>query len=150
MDCHFSRARLRRVDSLPFYFVGTAELISTLSTISIGIYALAVLFVLVSILFHALVWFQLLKEVSINLGFKRTLVLYWVGVFVYSLVPGGWSGDLFKAYLLSKDPDIDGGKAVASVVANNVYEVIFNVITLVLGLALLLLNYSLATTILLP
>jgi uncharacterized protein (TIRG00374 family) len=69
-------------------------------------------------------------------------VLYWVGVFVDNLVPGGWSGDLFKAYLLSRDPNLDTGKAVASVVAKNVYEAIFNLGSMVLGLTALLLNYN--------
>jgi len=70
--------------------------------------------------------------------------LYWVGVFVDNLIPGGWSGDLFKAYLLSRDPDLDGGKAVASVVAKNVYEAIFNLGSLLIGLAMLVTGYSLA------
>jgi uncharacterized protein (TIRG00374 family) len=61
---------------------------------------------------------------------------------VDNLIPGGWSGDLFKAYLLSRDPDIDTGKAVASVVAKNVYEAIFNLGSMILGLVVLLLNYT--------
>jgi uncharacterized protein (TIRG00374 family) len=65
-------------------------------------------------------------------------------VFVDNLVPGGWSGDLFKAYLLSRDSELDGGKAVASVVAKNFYEAIFNLGSMVLGLTLLIWNYTLA------
>jgi uncharacterized protein (TIRG00374 family) len=64
-------------------------------------------------------------------------------VFVDNLIPGGWSGDLFKAYLLNKDPSVQSGKAVASVVAKNTYEAIFNLGNMVLGLILLLLNYTL-------
>jgi len=125
-----------------FYFVGIGELISVIGRVNIGIYALAIISVVVSLTFHTLVWFQLLKSVGIKLGFRRTYVLYWVGVFVDNLVPGGWSGDLFKAYLLSRDPNLDSGKAVASVVAKNVYEAIFNLGSMILGLILLFLNYT--------
>ena len=131
-----------------FYFVGIGELISVLGTVNLRIYVLVLISVVISITFHALVWFQLLNYVKIKLGFRRTYVLYWLGVFVDNLVPGGWSGDLFKAYLLSRDPELDTGKAVASVVAKNVYEAIFNLGNMIVGLVLLFLNYTLPGTIL--
>src|SRR3972149_2256825 len=126
-----------------FYFVSIGELISVIGRVNLGFYALAILSVVISLTFHTLVWFQLLNSVGIKLGFRRTYVFYWVGVFVDNLVPGGWSGDLFKAYLLSRDPNLDTGKAVASVVAKNVYEAIFNLGSMILGLVLLLMNYRL-------
>lgn len=125
------------------YFVGIGELISVIERVDISIYTLAIVSVLVSLTFHTLVWFQLLNTLKIKLSFRRTYMLYWVGVFVDNLIPGGWSGDLFKAYLLNKDPKIESGKAVASVVAKNVYEAIFNLGSMVLGIVLLLLNYTL-------
>ena len=126
-----------------FLFIDIGKLLSVLGSVNLSIYMLALICVIVSITFHALVWFQLLSSVSIKLGFRRTYVLYWVGVFVDNLVPGGWSGDLFKAYLLSRDPELDSGRAVASVVAKNVYEAIFNLGSMILGLTLLLLTYDL-------
>src|SRR4030043_2087430 len=127
-----------------FFFIDIGELFSVLASVKLEIYSLALICVVVSITFHALVWFQLLNSVSIKLGFRRTYVLYWVGVFVDNLIPGGWSGDLFKAYLLSKDPELDTGKAVASVVAKNLYEAVFNLGSMILGLVALLLNYPFA------
>lgn len=132
-----------------FYFVGIDQLFSVLGKVNIGIYALAIASVIISLTFHALVWFQLLHSVAIKLGFRQTSILYWVGVFVDNLIPGGWSGDLFKAYLLNKDPDVHSGRAVASVVAKNVYEAIFNLGNMIIGLVLLLLNYTIAGSILL-
>jgi uncharacterized protein (TIRG00374 family) len=137
--------------ALIFYllnFVGLAELIAVIEKVNIGIYSLAIASVLISLTFHTLVWFQLLNTLKIRLSFRRTYVLYWVGVFVDNLVPGGWSGDLFKAYLLNKDPKLESGKAVASVVAKNVYEAIFNLGSMVLGIVLLLLNYTLGGSLL--
>lgn len=126
-----------------FFFIDIGKLFSVLGSVNLSIYLLALICVVVSITFHTLVWFQLLNSVSIKLGFRRTYVLYWVGVFVDNLIPGGWSGDLLKAYLLSRDPELDTGRAVASVVAKNVYEAIFNLGSMILGLILLLLNYNL-------
>src|SRR3990172_3400609 len=126
-----------------FFFIDIGKLYSVLASLKLEIYSLALICVVISITFHALVWFQLLNSVSIKLGFRRTYVLYWVGVFVDNLVPGGWSGDLFKAYLLSRDPELDSGRAVASVVAKNVYEAIFNLGSMILGLVLLLFTYDL-------
>jgi uncharacterized protein (TIRG00374 family) len=70
-------------------------------------------------------------------------------VFVDNLIPGAWSGDLFKAYLLSKDPSVDSGKAVASVVAKNVYEAIFNLGGMIVGLTFLLLTYKIQDNVIL-
>lgn len=124
------------------YFVGLFDLFSTIGKVNLGVYALALSSVVLSIVFHTLVWYKLLNFLSIKLSFRRSFALYWVGIFVDNLIPGGWSGDLFKAYLLSREPNIEGGKAVASVVAKNMYEAIFNLGNMVLGLVLLLLNYS--------
>ena len=125
------------------YFVGIGALIAVIERVNISVYVLAITSVLLSLTFHTLVWFQLLNTLKIRLTLRRTYVLYWVGVFVDNLIPGGWSGDLFKAYLLNKDPKVESGKAVASVVAKNVYEAIFNLGSMVLGIILLLLNYTL-------
>ena len=131
-----------------FYFVGIDNIISVISTVNPGVYALALASVMISLTFHSLVWFNLLNTLKICLRFRRIYVLYWVGVFVDNLVPGGWSGDLFKAYLLNKDPTIQSGKAVASVVAKNVYEAIFNLGSMILGVVLLLINYTLEISLL--
>ncbi len=125
------------------YFVGIDELALVIGKANLVIYALAIACLMISLTFHTLVWYQLLRSLSIRLSFRRTYVLYWVGIFVDNLIPGGWSGDLFKAYLLNKDPSIQSGKAVASVVAKNVYEAIFNFSSMILALILLLLNYEL-------
>ena len=124
------------------YVVGVGEIVSVLGKVNVGIYAVSVVCVIVSLTFHTLVWFQLLSSLSINLSMRRTYILYWVGIFVDNLIPGGWSGDLFKAYLLNKDPTVESGKAVASVVAKNMYEAIFNLGNMVFGMVLLFYNYA--------
>jgi uncharacterized protein (TIRG00374 family) len=130
------------------FFVGLFDLFTILGKINGAVYALAITAVMLSIFFHTVVWYKLLQYLSIKLSFRKTFSLYWVGIFVDSIIPGGWSGDLFKAYLLAREPYVEGGKAVASVVAKNMYEAIFNLGNMILGLVLLLLNYSFESAIL--
>jgi uncharacterized protein (TIRG00374 family) len=126
-----------------FFFIGITDLIVALQKVNLTIYLLAIGSVVLSITLHALVWLKLLNYLGIKIGFRKTYVFYWLGIFVDNLVPGGWSGDLFKAYLLSREPNIDSGRAVASVVAKNMYEAIFNLANMLIGLVLLRLNYEL-------
>jgi uncharacterized protein (TIRG00374 family) len=69
--------------------------------------------------------------------------LSWVGIFVDAIIPGGWSGDAFMAYLLSRDPNVDGGKVASSIVIKNVLELLLTLSISILGLILLSLNYTL-------
>ncbi len=130
------------------YVVGITQLISVIQEANPAFYLIAILSLIVSIFFNTIVWRQLLSSLQIKISLGRAFKLYWVGIFVDNLIPGGWSGDLFKAYLLNKDPNIQSGKAVASVVAKNMYEAIFNLGGMIIALALLLLNYRLETSLL--
>lgn len=131
-----------------FYFVGLFSLLDTLGRVNLGVYAVALTTVVLSIFFHTLVWHRLLQYLSIKVSFRKTFALYWVGIFVDTIVPGYWFGGLFKAYLLSREPNVEAGKAVASVVTKNMYEAIFNLGNMVLGLILLVLNYRFESVIL--
>jgi uncharacterized protein (TIRG00374 family) len=130
------------------YVVGITELIHVIQEANPAFYLIAILSLIVSIFFNTIVWRQLLSSLQIKISLNRAFKLYWVGIFVDNLIPGGWSGDLFKAYLLNKDPKIQSGKAVASVVAKNMYEAIFNLGGMLFALALLLINYRLETSLL--
>jgi hypothetical protein len=82
-----------------FYFVGLAQLFSVVGKINIGIYALAITSVVISLTLHTLVLASTLKISFDQTHFQTNFyILYWVGVFVDNIMPGGWSGDLFKAY----------------------------------------------------
>ena len=64
-----------------FYFVGIFDLVQTIQKVNLGIYLIAILAVIISITLHTLVWFNLLNFVNIKLSFRRTYVLYWLGIF---------------------------------------------------------------------
>jgi len=124
------------------YIVNIDELISVIERMNLELFTLAIASNLIAFTFDALVWYQLLKELSIKISFRRAYVLSWVGVFIDNLIPSGWSGDFFKAYLLNKDPNVKSGQAVASVVAKNVYEAIFVLGSMTASLFLLFEYYN--------
>jgi uncharacterized protein (TIRG00374 family) len=73
----------------------------------------------------------------------------WVGIFFDFIVPApGWSGDVAKAYMLTKTSGQDGGKVMASVVGQKVIVMIVTVFDLVLGLVLLARHYILPSSVL--
>ncbi len=130
------------------YVVGIPQLVGVVEQTNLSLYMLAILSLMVSIFFNTMVWRQLLSALQIKITLLRAFKLYWVGIFIDNLIPGGWSGDLFKAYLLNKDPNIQSGKAVASVVAKNMYEAVFNLGGMIFALTLLIINYRLETSLL--
>lgn len=130
------------------YTVNIDQLISTIEGTNLELFTLAIVSNLIAFTFDAVLWYQLLRDLSIKISFGRAYVLSWVGVFVDNLIPSGWSGDFFKAYLLNKDPDVKSGQAVASVVAKNVYEAIFVLGSMIAGLVLLFENYNIRGSIL--
>lgn len=48
-------------------------------------------------------WRVLLQAQNVHLSFSRTLVLYFIGHFFSSFMPGATSGDIIKAYYASKE-----------------------------------------------
>jgi uncharacterized protein (TIRG00374 family) len=92
----------------------------------------------------------LLESLKIKATFGLVFKLSWVGIFIDAIIPGGWSGDTFKAYLLSRDPNIDSGRTVASIVMKNVLELLIVLGMSFLGLILLATNYTLEAQIIVP
>jgi len=131
-----------------YFFAGITEVASEIGRTDLFFYALAFVAVLGGVVFNSLTWYSLLGNFSIKAAFRRVFVLSWVGIFVDAIIPGGWSGDLFKAYLLAKDPKVDPGKTAASIVIKNILELSITLGALITGLILLVWNYSLEVWIL--
>ncbi len=125
-----------------YFFTDITGVALVLGKTNILFYGMAFVCVLASAVFNALAWHRLLGSLSIDVGFRHVFGLSWVGIFVDALIPGGWSGDLFNTYLLSKDLKVDGGKAAASIVMKNVLELLLTLGVSVLGLVLIALNYA--------
>jgi uncharacterized protein (TIRG00374 family) len=129
---------------LYMYFFGNLNLIaSAIAKTNIAIYILTFVCVLGSAVFNSLAWKEILKKLSVTTTFRRVFTLSWVGTFVDAIVPGGWSGDIFKGYLFAKDKAADGPKTAASIIIKNIFELIITLAALITGTVLLAINYSL-------
>ena len=126
-----------------YFFTDIVGVASVIGRTNLFVYSLAFFCVLGGVAFNAVAWHSLLKSLMIKVNYRLVFNLSWVGIFVDAIVPGGWSGDAFKAYLLSRDPEIDGGRTVASIVIKNVLELLIVLSMSFFGLLLLAVNYTL-------
>src|SRR5665647_236750 len=125
-----------------YFFVGISTFISTFEKLNLWFYSLAFILVVVSIFFHALVLRSLLSNLSYSIKIRTAFWFSWIGIFVDNIVPGGLTGDLFKAYWLCKTEVHDTGKVVASVIAHKILIIMVILSNTILGLVLWILSYG--------
>jgi uncharacterized protein (TIRG00374 family) len=132
-----------------YYFIGTVNVAAVIKQTNLLYYASAFVAFLASVLFYSLAWHSLLRNLDIEAKISRVLLFAWAGMFFDAVVPDpGWSGDLSKAYMLSKASGQEAGRIVASVVGQKIIVMAVTVVDLILGLALLALNYTLPSDVL--
>jgi uncharacterized protein (TIRG00374 family) len=131
-----------------FFYTDISKVGEVIATTNFTIYAAAFGCVIAGAVFNALAWKEILGNLQVKTTFRRVFGLSWVGFFVDSLIPGGWSGDVFITYLLSKDPDVEGAKAAAAIIVKDVLELLIVLGSLLLGISLLALNYSVSSVLL--
>ena len=124
------------------FFTDLSQVAIVIEGVNVPIYLLSFVCVIFDALFNALTWKATLDVVEVKTTFRRIFNLGWVGAFVDCLIPGGLAGDLFMTYLLSKDKDVDGAKALASVIIKDVLELIVVLGSVIIGIIFLVLNYS--------
>ncbi len=124
------------------FFTDLRQVAAVIEGINVPIYLLAFVCVIGGAVFNALTWKATLDSVSVKTTFRRVFNLSWVGAFLDCIIPGGWSGDVFITYLISKDKGVDGSKAFASIIIKDVLELVVVLGSLIVGMILLVLNYS--------
>jgi uncharacterized protein (TIRG00374 family) len=127
------------------FFTDFTEVAVVIGGTNVPVYILAFAFVIGSAVFNALTWKKILDNLAVETTFSRIFSLSWVGHFIDSLIPGGWTGDVFITYLLSKDKDVEGAKAAASIIIKDVLELFVVLGSLIVGMVLLALNYSISS-----
>jgi len=126
-----------------YYFVGTVSIADVIKQTNLLWYTSAFVAFLASVLSYALAWQSLLRNLSIKARIREVLLFAWAGMFFDAVVPDpGWSGDLSKAYMLSKASGQEPGRIVASVVSQKIIVTTVTVFSLIFGLAFLALNYT--------
>jgi len=125
-------------------FVNISEMIGVIQRANMLIYSLAALVLIVETFFFTLTWQYLLLPLSIKIPLKKTFVYVWIGMFTDLLIPAeSVSGEITKAYLMSKEPNVNSGNVIASLVSQRMLGTITTIVALLLGfLGLLSLNYS--------
>jgi uncharacterized protein (TIRG00374 family) len=127
-----------------YFFINPTELLTTLSKTNLVIYTGAFLSYCAYTLFSSLVWHRLLNNLSVQVTKRKAFLFTWVGLFFEATVPQlGWSAEVSKTYLLSKDSKVDAAKIGASVVGQKIFIMTLSTVAMSIGLVLLLLNYTL-------
>ncbi|MGD6805515.1 MAG: lysylphosphatidylglycerol synthase transmembrane domain-containing protein [Candidatus Bathyarchaeia archaeon] len=125
------------------FFVNVNQVAQTLSQTNLLIYSSAFIAYLLYTFCSSLVWHRLLGSLQVPVTKRKAFLYTWVGLFFDATVPQlGWSAEVSKTYLLSKDSKLDSGKIGASVVGQKIFTMTITITALTVGLALLLLKYA--------
>ena len=120
------------------FHVDILGIISTAQTANPLIYAVAILFGLIEVLFFTISWRELTNYLSIKMSIGRAYLYVWYGLYVDTIVPAqSISGEVTRTYLLIRDKCGPFGKIVASLFAHRLLGMAINVIALIAGIILL-------------
>jgi len=111
------------------------------SSINPYVYLLATIAVLLDTLFFAIAWYFLLRFLAVKLSIAKALLFVWFGMFMDILIPAeSLSGEISKIYLVTREQNGTTGRVTASVVAQRLIGMTINIVTLLIGAALLLME----------
>ncbi len=128
-----------------FFYVNPAQVAQTLSETNLAIYSTAFIAYSLNTVFSSLVWYRLLNSLDLKVTRSKAFLYTWVGLFFEATVPQlGWSAEISKTYMLTKDAKADAGKIGASVVWQKIFNMTLTVAMLSIGLVLVLFNYELS------
>jgi uncharacterized protein (TIRG00374 family) len=125
-------------------FINPAQVVDIVSKTNLTCYSSAFVAYSLCAVFSSLVWRNLLASLAVKISARKTLLFTWVGLFFDATVPQlGWSSEVSRTYLLTKDSSFDAGKIGASVVSQKIFNMTITVITMGLGLGLVLISHPL-------
>ncbi|MFQ6080833.1 MAG: YbhN family protein [Candidatus Bathyarchaeia archaeon] len=126
-----------------YFFVGMADIAVIIHRANLFYFSLAVVAVLVSMTFYSLAWQRLLSLLSIKTTPRKTVLFTWIGTFVDLLVPAeSISGEISRAYLMSKSSGENAGKVVASVISHRILSMTVTLSGLIIGSVFFILRYE--------
>lgn len=129
-----------------FFFGGMkslADIAATLRTADPFYYSLAFVSITLSMFFSSLTWHRLLHLLSIKTTFRKAILYLWIGSFVDLLVPAeSVSGEVSKAYLMSKNSNVNSGKVVASIVSHRILSMTVTLGGLIISSVFFVLKYK--------
>jgi uncharacterized protein (TIRG00374 family) len=125
------------------FFVNLPQVVATLTTTNLTIYSGAFIAYILYTLCASLAWQGLLKSVEVKITQRKAFLFTLVGLFFDATVPQlGWSAEVSKTYLLSKDAHVEAGKIGASVVGQKLITNTMTIVALSAGIVLAMFRYS--------
>jgi len=128
-----------------YFFVDIPEMLTAIQRVNLFYYLLAVVVILLNMLAYSLTWHYFLRPLSINVAFKKTFLITWVGIFIEFFVPSESIGeDVSKTYLMTKESGENTGKVAASVLGHRILSMAITISTLTIcSLSLFTMQYKL-------
>jgi uncharacterized protein (TIRG00374 family) len=124
-----------------FFNVDIQGIIANMQHIHANFYVMAAVAALLDVFFFTVAWHFLLKFLLVRVSLFREFLFVWVGIFVDTMIPAeSVSGEITKIYLVNREQNGSAGKATASVVAQRLIGMSINIVTLVIGAVLLLIE----------
>jgi len=124
--------------------LGLSEVSASLAQVNLAVFGLAFLLSLLDVVFNALSWKTLVRELEYRISLLDVFLIYMSSIFLNNLIPSGSvSGETARLYFLSK---IAGNARIdystASVAATRIITAIPFVLGMSVGLAYLILWYE--------
>jgi uncharacterized protein (TIRG00374 family) len=102
----------------------------------------------IEVLFYTVSWRILTSHLNIKMTLERAYLYVWYGLYVDIIVPAeSISGEITRAYLLTRDQCGSFGKIVASLFTHRLLGMAMNVAILIVGVALLSIEGQMSATI---
>lgn len=121
--------------------VDIRDIVAKVQQVNPYYYALATIASVLDVFFFTLAWYFLLKFLSVRLSVLKSFAFVWVGIFVDTMIPAeSISGEIAKIYLVNREQNGAAGKATASVVAQRLIGMGINIVILLIGAVLLLIE----------
>jgi uncharacterized protein (TIRG00374 family) len=106
-------------------------------------YSLSFFAIVMNMFFHSLTWRQLLETLSIKTSLKKIFAFIWIGSFVDILVPAeSVSGEITRAYLMSRDSVNNTGRNTASIMSHRVIYTTMSLFCFVISSLFFTMNYT--------
>ncbi|MBX5328740.1 MAG: lysylphosphatidylglycerol synthase transmembrane domain-containing protein [Candidatus Bathyarchaeia archaeon] len=126
---------------LYFFNVDIPEIIAIAQHIDVSVYFLAIITVLFETFFFSLSWYFLVTFLSVKLSIVRAFMYVWYGIYIDIIIPAeSISGEVSRVYLIEREQIGTTGKVVASVVVQRLMGMAINVMCLLLGVSVLILQ----------
>jgi uncharacterized protein (TIRG00374 family) len=127
-----------------YLYVNPIQVAETLLKTNLWLYSVAFLVYFGNTVFSSIAWYRLLNNLQVEVSRTKVFLFTWVGLFFEATVPQlGWSAEISKTYMLTKDTHSEAGKVGASVVWQKIFNMSLTIVTLSIGLGLVLSSYKL-------